>query len=42
VVDDVPAPELASAPVVSKGSEVGSSTGSSGTPDGGGTASAMG
>jgi ATP-dependent Clp protease ATP-binding subunit ClpC len=42
VVQDVPAPEMASEPVVSKGSAVGSSTGSSGTQDGGGTASAMG
>ncbi len=42
VVDDVPAPELASEPAVSKGGAVSSSTGSSGTQDGGGTASAMG
>jgi ATP-dependent Clp protease ATP-binding subunit ClpC len=42
VVQDVPAPELASEPAVSKGGAVSSSTGSSGTQDGGGTASAMG
>ena len=42
VVQDVPAPELASEPAVSKGGGVSSSTGSSGTQDGGGTASAMG
>jgi len=42
VVPDVPAPEMASEPVVSKSSAVGSSTGSSGAQDGGGTASAMG
>jgi ATP-dependent Clp protease ATP-binding subunit ClpC len=40
VVDDVPAPELASEPVDIKGGAVSSSTGSSGTQDGGGTASA--
>jgi ATP-dependent Clp protease ATP-binding subunit ClpC len=42
VVDDVPAPELASEPVASKGSAVGSSTSSPGPQDGGGTASAVG
>jgi len=42
VVDDVPAPELASEPVASKGSTVGSSTSSPGPQDGGGTASAVG
>jgi ATP-dependent Clp protease ATP-binding subunit ClpC len=42
VVDDVPAPEIASEPVVSKGSAVGSSTSSPGPQDGGGTASAVG
>jgi ATP-dependent Clp protease ATP-binding subunit ClpC len=41
VVDDVPAPEMASEPVDIKGSAVGSSTGSASTQDGGGTASAM-
>src|SRR6202023_226257 len=40
VVDDVPAPEMASEPVDIKGGAVSSSTGSSGTQDGGGTASA--
>src|SRR5712675_439518 len=38
VVDDVPAPEMASEPVISKGSTVGSSTSSPGPQDGGGTA----
>jgi hypothetical protein len=38
----VPAPEMASEPVVSKGGALSSSTGSSGTQDGGGTASAAG
>src|SRR2546421_706160 len=42
VVDDVPAPELASEPVASKGGAVSSSTSSSGPQDGGGTASAVG
>jgi ATP-dependent Clp protease ATP-binding subunit ClpC len=42
VVPDVPAPEMASEPVVSKGSALSSSTGSSGSQDGGGTASAAG
>src|SRR5438270_1621274 len=42
VVDDVPAPEMASEPVISKGSAVGSSTSSPGPQDGGGTASAVG
>ena len=42
VVDDVPAPEMASEPVVSKGSAVGSSTSSPRPPGGGGTASAVG
>jgi ATP-dependent Clp protease ATP-binding subunit ClpC len=42
VVDDVPAPELASEPVASKGSAVSSSTSSPGPQDGGGTASAVG
>ena len=41
VVDDVPASEMASEPVDIKSGAVGSSTGSSGTQDGGGTASAM-
>src|SRR5271169_6311772 len=41
VVDDVPAPEVASEPVATKGSAVSSSTGSSGAQDGG-TASALG
>ena len=40
--DDVPAPELASEPVASKGSAVSSSTSSPGPQDGGGTASAVG
>ena len=40
--DDVPAPEMSSEPVASKGGAVSSSTGSAGTQDGGGTASAMG
>ena len=42
VVDDVPAPEMASEPVVSKGSAVSSSTSTPGPQDGGGTASAVG
>ena len=42
VVPDTPAPEMASEPVVSKGSSVSSSSGSSGPQDGGGTASAVG
>jgi ATP-dependent Clp protease ATP-binding subunit ClpC len=42
VVDDVPTPEMTSEPVDIKGSAVGSSSGGSTTPDGGGTASAMG
>ena len=42
VVDDVPTPEMAAEPAIGKGSAVSSSTGSSGTQDGGGTASAMG
>ena len=42
VVDDVPAPEMASEPVASKGGAMSSSTGSPGPQDGGGTASAMG
>src|SRR6201990_1602834 len=42
VVPDTPAPELASEPVASKGSAVGSSTSSPGPQDGGGTASAVG
>ena len=42
VVDDVPTPEIAAEPAIGKGSAVSSSTGSSGTQDGGGTASAMG
>jgi ATP-dependent Clp protease ATP-binding subunit ClpC len=41
-VDDVPTPEMATEPAIGKGSAVSSSTGSSGTQDGGGTASAMG
>jgi ATP-dependent Clp protease ATP-binding subunit ClpC len=41
VVPDVPSPEMASEPVATKGSAVSSSTGSSGSQDGGGTASAM-
>jgi ATP-dependent Clp protease ATP-binding subunit ClpC len=41
VQDDVPAPEMASEPVDRKGSAVGSSSGSAGAQDGGGTASAM-
>ena len=40
--NDVPAPEMASEPVISKGSTVGSSTSSPGPQDGGGTASAVG
>ena len=40
VVDDVPTPEMASEPVASKGSAVGSSTSGPSTQDGGGTASA--
>jgi ATP-dependent Clp protease ATP-binding subunit ClpC len=42
VVPDVPAPEMASEPVVTKGSAVSSSAGSPGSQDGGGTASAVG
>src|SRR6266851_1112642 len=42
VVPDVPSPEMASEPVATKGSAVSSSTGSSGSQDGGGTASAAG
>ena len=42
VVPDAPAPEMASEPVISKGSSVGSSSGSTGPQDGGGTASAVG
>src|SRR6266576_895845 len=42
VLDDVPAPEMASEPVVSKGSAVSSSTSTPGPQDGGGTASAVG
>src|SRR6266404_6249332 len=41
VVPDVPSPEMASEPVATKGSAVSSSTRSSGSQDGGGTASAM-
>src|SRR5438477_2115890 len=42
VVDDVAAPEMASEPVISKGSAMGSSTSTPGPQDGGGTASAVG
>src|SRR5260370_34582811 len=42
VVPDVPSPEMASEPVVTKGSAVTSSTSGSGSQDGGGTASAVG
>jgi ATP-dependent Clp protease ATP-binding subunit ClpC len=42
VVPDAPAPEMASEPVISKGSTVSSSTSSPGPQDGGGTASAVG
>jgi ATP-dependent Clp protease ATP-binding subunit ClpC len=42
VMPDTPAPEMASEPVISKGSAVGSSTSSPGPQDGGGTASAVG
>src|SRR5579864_2509784 len=41
VVPDVPAPEMASEPVATKGSAVSSSASGSGSQDGGGTASAM-
>jgi hypothetical protein len=42
VVADVPAAELASQPVSSKGTAVRSSAGGAGSQDGGGTASALG
>jgi ATP-dependent Clp protease ATP-binding subunit ClpC len=42
VLPDVPEPELASEPVVTKTGAVGSPAGSSGSQDGGGTASALG
>jgi ATP-dependent Clp protease ATP-binding subunit ClpC len=42
VVPDIPAPELAAEVVAGKGTTLSSSTGSSGSQDGGGTASAMG
>ena len=42
VVADLPAPELVSEPAITKGGAIGSPAGSSGSQDGGGTASALG